>query len=327
MEKDYIVSKSNHFIINSSYDLSLEEQRIILILASMVQPKDKEFEEYTFKISEFIKKIGIKDQKKYSSLPLITKELMKKVFEIRTEGEILQMSWLSIAKHNLGNGTVTLGFSPYLKPYLLELKDHYTNYKLSNILQMKSKYSPRLYELLKMNQFNKKGFEIEVSELRKLFKAENIYERYNDFKKRILEKSQVELEKYSDIKFQFEEIKLARTVVSIRFFVFENTKKTELVEKKIKKAVKTKGEKQTEEFLKKQVDDKKKNEELKRIIEENYEVYQNSSEVEKKELEKRAKELFREKTGVARITGQYKKIFEKGFKSYISEVIDEKMFD
>lgn len=323
MEKDYIVSKSNHFIINSSYDLSLEEQRIILILASMVQPKDKEFEEYTFKISEFIKKIGIKDQKKYSSLPLITKELMKKVFEIRTEGEILQMSWLSIAKHNLGNGTVTLGFSPYLKPYLLELKDHYTNYKLSNILQMKSKYSPRLYELLKMNQFNKKGFEIEVSELRKLFKAENIYERYNDFKKRILEKSQVELEKYSDIKFQFEEIKLARTVVSIRFFVFENIKKTEPAKVKAKTLEKTASEKKADKIIKEKIADEQRIKDVNQQNEEYYEFYLSSSDVEKAEIEEKAEQLFLKESNQTRFGKINRTIYEKAKKSLITRVISE----
>ena len=40
--------------MNSSYDLSLEEQKIILTLASMVQPNDEEFKPYIFKISDFM---------------------------------------------------------------------------------------------------------------------------------------------------------------------------------------------------------------------------------------------------------------------------------
>ncbi|MFT5875672.1 MAG: hypothetical protein ACI8WT_004667 [Clostridium sp.] len=43
MNKNYIVKKSNYFIMNSSYDLSLEEQKLILTLASMVQPEDEGF--------------------------------------------------------------------------------------------------------------------------------------------------------------------------------------------------------------------------------------------------------------------------------------------
>ncbi len=225
MNKDYIVSKSNYFIINSSYDLSVEEQRIILNLASMVQPEDEEFKLYDFKISEFLELLGIKDQSKYSVLPIITKELMKKVFEIKEEKTTLQVAWLSSAEYNHETGSISLEFSPRLKPYFLQLKSYFTNYKLSNILSMKSKYSPRLYEMLKMNEFNKKGFTIEVEELRRLFKAQNIYPKYNDFKKKIILKAQEELEEYSDIRFEFEEIKYGRKVDSIRFFIFKNSKK------------------------------------------------------------------------------------------------------
>jgi len=39
--------------MNSHYDLSLEEQKLILTLASMVQPEDEDFKSYKFRIAEF----------------------------------------------------------------------------------------------------------------------------------------------------------------------------------------------------------------------------------------------------------------------------------
>ena len=80
MEANYLVTKSNYFIMNSSYDLSLEEQKIILTLASMVQPDDDEFKTYKFKIADFMELLGVENQAKYTVIPKITKELMKKVF-------------------------------------------------------------------------------------------------------------------------------------------------------------------------------------------------------------------------------------------------------
>ena len=64
MEKNYLVTKSNYFIMNSSYDLSLEEQKIILTLASMVQPNDEEFKPYIFKISDFMELLGVNTKTK-----------------------------------------------------------------------------------------------------------------------------------------------------------------------------------------------------------------------------------------------------------------------
>ena len=83
--------------MNCSYDLSLEEQKLILTLSSMVQPTDEEFKPYKFKISDFIKLLGVETQTKYTEIPKITKELMKKVFEIEENDELIQIAWLSSA--------------------------------------------------------------------------------------------------------------------------------------------------------------------------------------------------------------------------------------
>ena len=220
MDKNYIVKKSNYFIMNCSYDLSLEEQKLILTLASMVQPEDEDFKPYKFKISDFMCLLGVDTKTKYTEIPKITKELMKKVFEIEDGDILIQTAWLSSATYKKGTGLVELEFSPRLKPYMIKLNGLFTQYKLGNILSMKSKYSPRIYEILKCNEFKRQGYiEIEIDDLRKLLKAENIYPKYNDFKRKIIEQTQKELSKLSDIYFDFEEIKTGRKVTSIRFFI------------------------------------------------------------------------------------------------------------
>ena len=223
MDRNYLVTKSNYFIMNSSYDLSLEEQKIILTLASMVQPTDQEFKPYIFKIAEFMELVGVEDKSKYTEIPKITKELMKKVFEIHEGNKIIQTAWLSGAVYEKGTGYVELAFSPYLKPYMLQLKEKFTQYQLANILSMKSKYSPRIYEILKCNEFKKQGYiEIELEELRKLLRADTIYPLYADFKRFILLQTQKELKKMSDINFEIEEIKTGRKVTSLKFYIHSN---------------------------------------------------------------------------------------------------------
>lgn len=225
MDKNYVVKKSNYFIMNCSYDLSLEEQKLILTLASMVQPNDEDFKPYKFKIADFMELLGVDTKTKYTEVPKITKELMKKVFEIEEDDTLIQTAWLSSATYKKGSGMVEIEFSPKLKPYMLKLNGLFTQYKLANILSMKSKYSPRIYEILKCNEFKQQGYiEIEVEELRKLLKADNVYPKYNDFKRYILERTQKELKKISDISFDFEETKTGRKVTSIKFFIKSNKK-------------------------------------------------------------------------------------------------------
>lgn len=223
MDKRYVVTKAN-CLITANYDLSLQEQKLILTLASMVQPNDEEFKEYEFKIKDFMNLLDVRDEKKYIEIPKITKDLMKKVFEIKEGEDIIQLSWLSSARYRKGKGIAVLKFDSSLKPYMLQLKEVYTSYKLENILSLKSKYSLRLYELLKCNQF-KKVWEIELEELKKILVAtEKSYSVYQNIKNRIVIQAQKELKEKTDISFDFEEIKTGRKVTSIKFFIKPNKK-------------------------------------------------------------------------------------------------------
>ena len=226
MNKDYIVTKSNT-LVTANYDLSLQEQKLILTLASMVQPNDEEFKEYEFKIKEFMELLGVDTKTKYTEIPKITKELMKKVFEIREGQDIVQLSWLSSARYKTGNGVVVLKFDSSLKPYMLQLKELYTSYKLENILSLRSKYSLRLFEVLKSNQF-KKVWIVELEELKKILGVtEKSYSVYQNIKNRIVIQAQKELKEKTDIEFNFEEIKTGRKVTSLKFYIHSNkVKKT-----------------------------------------------------------------------------------------------------
>ena len=223
MDKNYIVTKANT-LITSNYDLSLQEQKIILTLASMVQPQDTEFKEYEFKIKDFIALLGIEDKKKYTEIPKLTKELMKKVFEIKEGKDIVQLSWLSSARYKTGEGIVVLKFDSSLKPYMLQLKELYTSYKLENILSLKSKYSIRIYEILKCNLF-KKSIIIELEDLKKMVGAkEKSYNTYANFKNKVLLPVKKELREKTDICYEFKEGKTGRKVTSIEFFIESNKK-------------------------------------------------------------------------------------------------------
>ena len=53
------VNKSNELIQQSRFNLSLQEQRIILYLISHITPYDQDFKLYEFNIQDFCKVCGI----------------------------------------------------------------------------------------------------------------------------------------------------------------------------------------------------------------------------------------------------------------------------
>jgi len=226
VDKNYVVTKSNK-LINCNYDLSLQEQKIILTLASMVQPQDTEFAEYEFKIKDFIKLLGLKDQSKYTELPKITKELKKKVFEITEGTDLIQVSWLGGVRYKRKEGLLILSLDKGLKPYMLGLKELYTSYKLENVLSLKSKYSIRIYEILKSNLY-KKNIEVDLEDLKSMVGAkEKTYNTYANFKSKILIRTQKELKNKTNIDFDFEEIKTGRKITSFKFNIKTNKTKLE----------------------------------------------------------------------------------------------------
>jgi plasmid replication initiation protein len=218
-----LVTKSNK-LIEANYKLGVVEQKIVLCLASNIQPNDTDFKTYTLPIKEFNRLLGLKGTPKYTELRKITKELMQKVFEVRINKKVIQVSWLSYVAYNESEGTIDVRFDPFLRPYLLELKKEFTSYKLENVVKLKSGYAIRIYELLKQyEKLQERTFLL--TDLRKMLGAEDIYPAYANFKQRVLVPAQKELAKKTDISFEIEEIKVGRRVDKVKFLISSEKKK------------------------------------------------------------------------------------------------------
>ncbi|WP_257985534.1 replication initiation protein [Bacillus sp. V5-8f] len=233
-----LVTKSN-MLIEASYKLGVIEQKLILFLASNINPADADFKTYALSVKEFNSKLlGYKGTPKYTELRQITKELMQKVFEIRINKKVIQVAWLSYVAYNETEGTIDIRFDPFLRPYLLELKKEFTSYKLENIVKLKSSYAIRIYELLKQyEKLHERTFLL--SDLRKMLGADDIYPAYGNFKQRVLVPAQKELKKKTDISFEIEEVKVRRRVDKVKFLIMStNERNTESLEQEIVDQVK-----------------------------------------------------------------------------------------
>ena len=222
-KQDRMVVKSN-VLIDSRYKLSLSEMKLALLIISSIKRSDKDFRTYKIYVRDFIQLVESKRSGMYSEARAITKSLMSKVLEIPTEYGHLQVAFLSSAKHFRGKGYLEIKFDSELKPYLLELKSKYTTYDIGNILPCRSMYSIRLYELLKSFEGLGKR-RVSVDDLRHMLDADNIYIRFYDFKKRVIEPARKELKKYSDVYFEYETEKHGRYITHISFKILKKQQK------------------------------------------------------------------------------------------------------
>ncbi|MEM6342956.1 MAG: replication initiation protein [Bacteroidota bacterium] len=212
-----LVVKDNK-LINSRYNLSVSEVRLFLSMIAQIRRDDKDFKTYRIQISEFADALGTSSKNIYDRAKDTSKRLMEQVMVIEEEDGPLQVALISSAKYYEGKGYMDLRFDPSLKPYLLQLKEKFTAYDISNVLQLQSAYSIRIYELLKQYEsIGERTFQL--AELKEILGVANRYTRYNDFKRYVLLQAEKELRLYCDIHFEFEERKRGRKIAEIRFII------------------------------------------------------------------------------------------------------------
>lgn len=220
--ENHLVTQKNELVEAHHVDpLSINEQKVVLTMISMIEPADDDLKTYTLSVKDFAEMVGLKGESTYTEIKKISKTLVSKVIEIPIgKKDWLVATWASSVRYRSSEGTVELSFDSKLKPYLLQLKNQFTSYRLSNILNLKSTYSIRLYELMKKWQHLGR-WECSVEDLRGILGAKHVksYSIYGNFKNRVLSPALIELNAKTDVQISFNEIKKGRSVERIEFII------------------------------------------------------------------------------------------------------------
>jgi plasmid replication initiation protein len=139
-------------------------------------------------------------------------------------------------KWNDYNDTVTIEFNYRIMPYLIELKQNFTQYALSDVMELNSKYSIILYKWLSMNynqyeHYSVKGGRraeqveayrnptIKVKEIRLITDTVNEYKETYHFFRYIVENSLKEINEHTHFNVTYEKVKKGRSIDSIVFHI------------------------------------------------------------------------------------------------------------
>lgn len=229
-KRDYQVVKSNELIQKSRFELSLVEQKSIAFICSMIKPIEAvdrangvPFQlEYEFNIRDYCKVCGIdyNSGKNYAEVKATLKKLSDRSMWVEFGTEEVLCRWLAKVRTNKQSGIAHIKLDEDLVPYLFDLQERFTQYGIYNILGMKSAFSVRLYELLNSYLISNVTFHtFDLDKLKRLLMVEDVksYENFKDFRRKVLEIAEREINELTDINVSFEPIKKGRKVVQIKF--------------------------------------------------------------------------------------------------------------
>jgi plasmid replication initiation protein len=231
MDKKNLIKNNNDLVvkgndlIQASYNLSLTEQRLILL--AIVEAREKGIDantHLTVYASTYAAQFGVTRQSAYQALKMATDTLFERqvtFYDTKPETGKLRRNktrWVSKVAYIEDEASVELVFAPDVVPEIIRLEANFTSYELEQVAELQSAYAVRLYELLIQWRSASKTplFKLEVFR-DQLGLGVNEYKAMGDFKKRILDLAISQINKHTDIMVSYDQIKDGRNIVGFIF--------------------------------------------------------------------------------------------------------------
>ena len=233
MSKSMTVVKSNS-IIDASYRLSLNEQRLILMCIASIERGQNISEHDPFLVNahDFAEKFDLPLTNAYRDLQTVADRLYERSVTIynpdpdNPDATHLRTRWISSVTYLPRKGELTIGFARQMIPYISMLKGRFTRYSLDAITGMSSTYGMRFYELMKKWQTEtgttKNEKKISVDELKGTLDLQGKYKAIKDFKLKVVEPAIRDINDCSDLIASYTQEKTGRKVTHLIFTFKEN---------------------------------------------------------------------------------------------------------
>lgn len=230
LPKKELVVKSNR-IVEASYRLTLNEQRIILYAICRAREEQKGlFPNLPLTITAelFVKQfpaVGrqhVYDQLKEAMDSLYDRSVTYYDIDPETGMErVNKTRWISKASYIDGAGRLQVVFTQDVIDHITRLEAEFTSYQLEKVGSMTSAHAIRIYEML--TQYREIGTrELNLKWLREALQIEDHeYKLTADFIKRVLEKSVDQINEHSDLKISYTTKKTGRAITDFVFKIKE----------------------------------------------------------------------------------------------------------
>ncbi len=237
MKKQELVVKSNR-LVEASYRLTLNEQRIILYAISRCREEQRGLfpnEPVVITADAFAKQFPSIDKGHvYHQL----KEAMDALYdrsvtlyetdEDTGKEQVSKTRWISKASYVDGAGRIKVVFTSDVIKYVTRLETEFTSYQLEKVGNMTSSYAVRIYELLAQHR-DIGNRTINMAWLRETFQiAPDEYKLTTNFIRKVIEVAVDQINKHSDLTVSYKPVKTGRAITDFAFKIKDKERKAKV---------------------------------------------------------------------------------------------------
>lgn len=227
-----------HSLIEMSYELPITEQRILglackklkpLYIENNITPEEMTklkavmtFTNMKISVSEYKKEYNINTNTVYAAIAKSIDKLFDRYIYFYKDGKLRKMRWIATADYDEGEGCFYITLNPDLIEQLLLLKGKYVALMYDLSQESKSRYSYRLYEILKSNSYNK-VYTVSIEDLKfMLCISPDQYKEFKLLNSKILKPNIANINKNSDIYVEYKGRKIGgRSTTHIEFNIIQ----------------------------------------------------------------------------------------------------------
>ena len=215
-------------LIEASYNISIDEMRLISFVASRVDSRKSSIGEVKIYPSEFAEAFGLDRHNMHRNLINAIKSLANKSVTMPLDDKRnVVLPWIGLGIYDRqpdDASHVIVAFSQYIEPYLFELKERFTAINFEYAAKLTTPFSYRLYQwLYKAKNLNnsKQGETIQVVLDIDWMKSQAVlsdsYDRWDVFKDKVIIPAVERINANTDLSVIYEPMKTGRKVTAVRF--------------------------------------------------------------------------------------------------------------
>lgn len=234
MSKETRLVVKDNSLIDASFNLSLIEQRLMLLAIVEAREIQSLTPETPIEIraTAYMEQYKTDERNVYKQLNDASRQLFNRQFSYidrYADTDAVTVSrWVNEITYLKDRGMVVIYLNRNVISMISRLEANFTKYLLEQVSNLSSQYSIRLYELLIKFKSIGNSEKYSIDDLRsKLGLGVNEYSTMSNFKSRVLDLAVNEINKKTDIQIKYDQFKDGRKVSHILFkFIKKKEKKT-----------------------------------------------------------------------------------------------------